>query len=201
LRLGILGGTFDPPHLGHLLLAQSAFEQFGLAGVLLIPTAHPFYKAARTVTAAEQRYAMAKAAVGDDMRLEASRVEIDRAGPSYTIDTLSYLHEAGAGLLEPYLVVGADALVDMPKWKGAEAIAQMATVLYAARPGTADEALEAAVAALPFQPRRIEQPPLAISSTALRGRAALGLSLRYYTPDPVAAYVADEGLYLQVPAC
>ncbi|MDR2957565.1 MAG: nicotinate-nucleotide adenylyltransferase, partial [Coriobacteriales bacterium] len=194
-RLGLLGGTFDPVHFGHLILAQSACEEFALDGVLFIPTAFPFYKSRHTLTDAETRYEMLSLAVISDNRFETSRIEIDRETPCYTIDTLNLLDQACAGKAEFYLIVGADSFKDLPKWKRANEIAQKATVLYGCRPGTDDSQTDQVAHAALFKAYAIGQPRLEISSSALRLRAALGLSARYYTPDTVAAYITKHHLY------
>jgi len=187
-RLGILGGTFDPVHFGHLLLAQSALEQFGLDGVLLVPTAYPFYKQAHLVSDVEERFHMLKLAIGDDQRFQASRVEIDREGPSFTVDTLDILSLVCAEKARFFLIVGADALLDLSSWKGAVALAKQVTVLYADRPGTSADLARQATINSEFDIRAIEQPLIEISSSALRARVAKGLSIRYYTPLAVADF-------------
>jgi nicotinate-nucleotide adenylyltransferase len=186
--LGILGGTFDPVHFGHLLLAQSALEQFMLDGVLFVPTAYPFYKQAHLVSDVEERFLMLKLAIGDDQRFQASRAEIDREGPSFTVDTLDILSQVCADKARFFLIVGADALLDLPNWKGAAVLAKQVTVLYTNRPGTSADLARQATIDTEFDIRAIEQPLIEISSSALRARVVEGLSIRYYTPLAAADY-------------
>ena len=206
VRLGLLGGSFDPVHNGHLLLAQFALEQHDLDGVLLIPVGFPFYKRQLMAltgrggpAAAEARLEMLRLAIEGNPAFGVSRVEIDREGPTFTIDTIRILNGlAGSGVegshLSLYLIVGADALIDLPNWHESQAIVDAVTILYSRRPGTNDEKVQevaaGSIAALP-----IDVPQLDISSTMIRKRIATGLPIRYLTPEAVVDYIEHHGLY------
>jgi nicotinate-nucleotide adenylyltransferase len=192
LRLGILGGTFDPIHLGHLHIAEQAYEQYGLLGVLFLPTGRPAWKLDREVTSAEDRFAMVAAAIADNPHFAVSRLEIDRPGVTYTQDTLATLQATWEDAVEMCFIVGADSARDLANWRGAREIARMVTVLVAGRPGTEDyrQAQD-----FGFAMRPIDTVPLDISSSELRKLAAAGLSLRYVVPEAVRALIAQRDLY------
>lgn len=196
-RLGILGGTFDPVHLGHLILGQQAQEQLALDRVLFVPAAQPWRKSGRRVTPPGERLEMVRLAVADNPLFEASSIEIDRGGPSYTADTLEQLRGELPDC-ELYFIAGQDALEDLPFWKGPDRILRLARVAVAARPGH-ERRIPAALRALTPDPEervvRVEMPLVEISGTLLRERARRGLSLRYFLPPAVEAYVRDRGLY------
>ena len=196
LKLGVLGGTFDPPHLGHLVLAEHAREQLGLDRVLWVPAGSPWRKAEREVSAVAQRAAMVRLAIAGHGAFELSTLEVDRAGPSYSVETLQALHDASPadGL---YFIVGLDALRDLPGWHEPARLIELATLAVAARsgerPGEAD--LERLLLGLAKRVVWIEMPRLDISGTDLRRRAGVGRSLRYLVPDAVEAYIREQGLY------
>jgi nicotinate-nucleotide adenylyltransferase len=189
--LGILGGTFDPIHYGHLAIAEEARERFGLARVLFMPTGAPPHKPTGRA-GAEHRYAMTVLATADNPAFAVSRLEIDRPGLSYTVDTLRALHEEYPGA-ELYMIIGADMALEFHTWRDPEGILAQATVVAATRPGWDLSRL----ASLPTAGRILpmDAPGLYLSSTALRARIAEGRSLRYLTPPPVAAYIREHGLY------
>lgn len=198
LAIGLLGGTFDPVHLGHLRLAEEAREQLGLDRVLFLPAPRPWRKARRTITPVAQRLAMVRLAVAGNPHFAVSTLELERAGPTYTADTLEALHaELGAGVTL-HFILGADALRDLPNWSRPERIVALTRLAVAERRRGAlrDLAtLEARVPGLTIALERVAMPLLAISSTDLRRRAAAGRSLRYLAPDAVAAYIAEHRLY------
>ena len=191
MRLGVFGGTFDPIHVGHLILAEAAREQLRLDKVSFIPAGDPWRKAGQVITPAPHRLAMVRLAIADNPAFQLDEREVVREGPSYTIDTLRELQAGLSAADELYLIVGEDALADMPNWRDPAAIAAAARIAVAPRAG-------AALPTLPFPTERlidVEMPLIAISATELRWRARLGLSLRYQVPDTVAAYVRDHRLY------
>ena len=193
-RLGILGGTFDPIHYGHLAIGEEARQRYALDRVCFIPAGEPPHKAPG-LASAEQRYLMTVLATADHPHFFVSRLEIDRPGRSYTVETLRQLR-AEQPATELFLLVGADMAVDFPGWREAEAILTLARVIVATRPGIDAAQVQQILtrpdmAALELMPA----PGLAISSTDLRARARAGASLRYLTPDAVAAYLRKEGLY------
>jgi len=196
-RLGLLGGTFNPPHLGHLLCAQEALLQLGLDRVLLVPAATPPHKEVEAEPGVGHRLAMCELAVAGDDRLGVSRADADRDGPAYTVELLRTLH-AAAPADELTFIVGGDMATALPAWREPEAILALARLGVAEREGVRRADVTDRLAALAGVPERIaffDMPRIDVSSSLLRRRAAAGLPLRYLTTDAVAAYVEREGLY------
>lgn len=192
-RVGVLGGTFDPVHHGHLVAASEAAYRLGLDQVLLVPAGRPWQKTRPDVSPAEDRYAMTVIATDPDPRLAASRVDVDRDGPTYTVDTLTDL-AAQLGDVELFFIAGADALAGLATWHRAEEIPALAHLVGVTRPGhplqtPADLGLADDAVTL------VQIPALAISSSDCRARVAAGEPIRYLVPDGVAEYVAEHGLY------
>ena len=192
-RLGVLGGTFDPIHYGHLLLAEEARIHYALDAVLFMPAGEPPHKGAQQASA-EQRYLMVSLATADHPCFYVSRLEIERAGASYTVDTLHALHRLYPRA-ELYLLLGADAALDFPQWRAPEEIARLATVVAATRPGFTLEPAPQAAGSASWRCDVLPMPGLHISSTALRLRVSAGLGLRYLTPTPVVSFIEKSGLY------
>lgn len=184
-RIGVFGGQFDPPHNGHLAIVRAARDQLGLDRVLVVPSARPPHRPA-PATPAETRYRLAQAAFAGEPGVEVSRMELDRAGPGYTAETLEAL--AGHGR-ELYLIVGADQLAAMASWHRPERVRELAHVVVAARPG--------APAAGGADLLAIE--PIDLSSSALRQRIGEGGDVRSMVPGAVVDAITREGLYLQTP--
>jgi nicotinate-nucleotide adenylyltransferase len=200
MRLGLLGGTFDPVHLGHLLLAECCREQLRLDQVLFLPAAVPPHKRDRELTPAAQRIEMLELAIAGHQQFAVCRLEIDRGGVSYTVDTLRHFrHEDPEG--ELFLLMGADMLHDLPHWREAETVCQLAIVAAVRRAGTPDLDFTAlANVASPerialFQGHQVEMPAIGLCSTAVRRRVAAGQSIRYQTPRAVEKYIQTHGLY------
>lgn len=192
--IGILGGTFDPPHYGHLLLGECAYRQFGLEKVLFIPAGDPYRKASHRVSAPHHRLAMTRLAVQGNPDFEVDPLEVERDGPSYTIDTLKALHLRGDTDL--VLILGADALEDMPHWRDHERLQDMARIVIAAKDRPAAEIVEmAGMAGLRGPLELVDMPPVGISGTTLRARLAEGRPCRYLLPDPVLFYIEEYALY------
>ncbi|MGI9123238.1 MAG: nicotinate-nucleotide adenylyltransferase [Mycobacterium sp.] len=196
-RLGVMGGTFDPIHHGHLVAASEVADLFGLDEVVFVPTGQPWQKD-RHVTAAEDRYLMTVIATASNPRFSVSRVDVDRDGPTYTTDTLrdlGALHED----CDLYFITGADALASILTWLGWEELFRLATFIGVSRPGyeLTDSHIKGAFDRLPDNALHlVEVPALAISSTDCRRRAAGGRPIWYLVPDGVVQYVAKRGLYL-----
>ncbi|MGK2851923.1 MAG: nicotinate-nucleotide adenylyltransferase [Candidatus Limnocylindrales bacterium] len=194
---GIFGGTFDPIHLAHLAVAEAARDDLGLASVTFIPAGEPPHKVGRQITAAHHRLAMVEAAIADNPGFRVSRVEVDRAGPSYTVDTLSSLSAAGEGPL--VLIMSMDSYLDLPTWREPARVLELATLAVAPRDGFEAAGPEFLIERVPgaaARTRFLAGPHLRLSASELRDRAAVGRSLRYLVPDAVAAYIGDHGLYL-----
>jgi nicotinate-nucleotide adenylyltransferase len=202
LRLGILGGTFNPPHLAHLVCAQEAHRELALDRVLLIPAAIPPHKPVEQEPGAEHRLQMCRLAVGDDDRFAVSDVELRRDGPSYTADTLYALHSQAPND-ELVLILGGDIAAGLPDWHRPEQVLELAAVAIAQRRGTPREKIVRALETLRGSERAgfFEMPRIEISSTMVRRRVQTGLPIRYFVPDPVLDYIEREGLYRsEVPA-
>ena len=196
-RVGIMGGTFDPPHHGHLVAADEARWQFELDRVVFIPTGQPWQKPAGVSPAAD-RCRMAALATAGNPAFAISRVEVDTPGPTYTVDTLRRLRaELGEGS-RLFFVVGADAVLQLLTWKDREQVLAMAEFLAATRPGSDLAGLDELLARLPGAADRVhlmEIPALAVSSSDIRARVARGAPYRYLVPEPVARYIQQQGLY------
>lgn len=192
-----MGGTFDPVHMGHLVAAEEALVQFNLDRVVFMPTGQPARKTDRVVSSAEQRYLMTVIATASNPDFEVSRMEIDRPGLTYTVDTMLALREQYGPEAELYFITGADAVWDITTWKDAHRFKGLCTFIAATRPGydlsaaLSEHAEELAVLDIEF----IEVPALAISSTDIRERVAQRRPIRYITPESVAAFIQKYGLY------
>jgi nicotinate-nucleotide adenylyltransferase len=199
--LGVFGGTFDPIHLAHLAVAEAARDAVGLEQVLFIPAGEPPHKAGRSITAAEHRLAMVRAAIAGNPAFVASRMELDRGGPSYTVDTLRDLRasRSAAGHGDRLaLILSAEAFVELPTWRDPEGVLALATLVVAPRDGypeAAPDFLERRFPGVAGEVVFLDGPRLRLSASELRTRAAAGRSLRYLVPDAVATYIGDHALY------
>jgi nicotinate-nucleotide adenylyltransferase len=206
-RLGLLGGTFDPPHYGHLLLADTARAQLGLQRVLFAPAGQPPHKPKNQPSPVAHRLAMVQAVLDEagEAAFLLSRVDVDRPGPHYTVDTLKLLR-AQYPAAQVWLILGADSLGDLPHWRDPAGIMALARLAVLARPGYEPDLQRLAAQLFPGDsltpPTDLRQsiewlpgPSLGLSSSVLRQRAHLGLPLRYLTPGSVQAYVNQHGLY------
>jgi nicotinate-nucleotide adenylyltransferase len=185
--VGLFGGSFDPIHHGHLIVARIAAEELGLGQVRFMPARAQPLKAGRHGAGAAQRAAMVELAIAGEPGFALEPIELGREGYSYTVDTLRALREREPGL-DPVLLLGMDAAADLPRWKESAAVLDLARVTVFARPGSP-------VLDVPGIWRVVDVPALEISATELRRRAAAGRSIRYWVPDAVADYVATHGLY------
>jgi len=200
VRLGIMGGTFDPIHFGHLVTAQEALVQFNLDRVMFMPTGQPALKSRKSVSPAEDRYLMTVLATAANPDFDVSRLEVDRPGLTFTVDTLEALGADYGPSAELFFITGADAVWEIVGWKDAGKVATLATFIAATRPGYDLQAARAAhrVEASAFRIEYIEVPALAISSTDLRERVRAKRSIRYLTSESVLSYVEKRGLYREV---
>ena len=194
-RIGVMGGTFDPIHHGHLVAASEGQAWFDLDEVLFVPTGQPWQKADRKVSPAEDRYLMSVIATAANPRFNVSRVDIDREGFTYTIDTLRELSAAHPDA-DLYFITGADAMAQILSWRDHDELFELAHFVSCTRPG--HELDESILAGLPAeQVTVVEIPALAISSTDCRTRVASGEPVWYLVPDGVVQYIGKHGLYLQ----
>lgn len=200
MKLGIFGGSFDPVHLGHLILAEQCREQANLDRVVFIPAARPPHKTERELTPFHHRVEMLTLAISGQPAFQVDPLENDRPGPSYTVHTLEELkaRDAAADL---WLILGGDSLVDLPLWLQPRRLLELAGLLVVARPGwemPAADSLRASLnleAAFPLRLEKVECPQIGISSRDLRRRLADGRSVRYQIPRAAEAYIADKDLY------
>ncbi|HEY7092403.1 MAG TPA: nicotinate-nucleotide adenylyltransferase [Ktedonobacterales bacterium] len=199
-RYGILGGTFDPPHIGHLILAQEAYVRLGLNRVWFVPTGVSPHKLGQLVTPAIHRVAMLERALANDARFDLLTLEIERPGPSYTVDTLRQLRAQWRVEVEIALILGWDMLLFLPQWRDPTGVvASVDEIVAVHRPGAdSSDALDDVFARLPDlrgKLRMLSFPQLDISSTEIRERAAQGLPVRYLVSDVVSEYISAQGLY------
>jgi nicotinate-nucleotide adenylyltransferase len=194
-RLGILGGTFNPPHVGHLVCAQEAHAQLGLDRVVLMPACVPPHKKVVADPGPQARYALCERAIEGDDRFAVSRLELARGGRSFTVDTLRALH-ASSPQDELFLIVGGDMAKSLPSWREPAALLELATLAVAERSGTEHDEIEAALAGLDAERARFfEMPRIDVSSSLVRERVAAGRPIRFLVPDAVAGAIAEHGWY------
>ena len=199
LNVGLMGGTFDPIHIGHLVTAEEARQQFSLDYVIFIPAGVPPHNEKKQVSPAEHRSLMTTLAVMSNPSFIVSRVEVDKKEPSYTIDTLRYFKSSGAPGANLYFITGADAIMEILTWKDYSSLAKLCTFIAVSRPEYPLERLSEITAdrfpELKSRIHLLEIPALAISSTFIRKRVALGKTIKYLTPEPVEQYIKKHGLY------
>lgn len=191
---GIMGGTFDPVHFGHLLMAERAREEFGLQRVIFVPAGAPAHKPAWRVTEAQHRWNMVCLAIGDNACFEASRIEIDRPGPTYSIDTVREFRRLWPED-EPYFIVGMDTVGEIPGWYRADELVHLTQFIVACRPGWDCNPQEVLPAGFPARLHLVESPLMEISSTDIRERVRRGKSIRYTAPAAVVDYIQANNLY------
>jgi nicotinate-nucleotide adenylyltransferase len=193
--IGVLGSAFNPPHLGHLALAQEALWQLGLSEVLLVPTGEAPHKRIADDPGRELRMTMTRLAAADDQRFSVSSLEVDREGPSYTYETLELLAEE-RGETELVFVMGADAAVGLESWRRPDRVVELARIAVARRAGVSDAEVGAVMRSLGAGgATMLEMPQFGVSSSAVRERAAAGRPLRYLVPEPVARFIEEKGIY------
>jgi nicotinate-nucleotide adenylyltransferase len=191
-RLGVMGGTFDPIHYGHLVTAEEALDQFDLDGVVFLPTGRPWMKAHEVISDAEDRYLMSVIATASNPLFSVSRMEVDRDGPTYTVDTLRALKQERGPKTDLFFITGADAMLEILQWKEPEELFELAHFIAATRPGYDIASFDASQ--LPGV-TVMNIPALAISSTDIRVRVAGGHPIRYLVPEGVKSYIEKAGLY------
>lgn len=198
MRRGILGGTFDPVHTGHLILAQEMTWRLGLDEMLFMPAGLPWMKREEELTTQEHRRAMVQLAIAGDRRFRLTTIELDRPGETYTVDTLEELRGGEMAQDELLLVMGVDTLNTMHRWKSPGRILELARLAVAIRPGHQGMDLRELEAIDPTAGERImsvRMPLIEISGTELRRRVKVGEPVRYLVPEPVAEYIEEYGLY------
>lgn len=188
MTIGLFGGSFDPIHHGHLIVAQAVADALGLEEVRFVPAREQPFKVGQHLAPADLRARMVEVAIAGDARFRLERAELERSGPSYTVDTLRQLQAREPGR-KFALLVGADAARDLPQWREAGSLPELAELVVFARAGTA-------APELPWPVRRVMVPAIEISATEIRRRVREGRSIRYLVPDPVVEVIRSGGLYL-----
>jgi len=199
VKIGVLGGTFDPVHNGHLIVAEEARRRLNLAEVLFVPAGQPWLKADSTILAAEHRVRMVRLAIAGEPDFKLSTMEIDRAGPSYTVDTIAALQaQLGAGD-ELFFILGWDSLAQLPQWREPSRLITICRLVAVPRPGYPCPDLNSLEAVIPGLSRSLillDKPEVDIGATEIRNRVAHGLSIDHLVPEPVDEYIKKHKLYL-----
>ncbi|MDY6893544.1 MAG: nicotinate-nucleotide adenylyltransferase [Chloroflexota bacterium] len=199
-RIGIFGGTFDPIHLGHLIIAEEVRWKLSLEEVLFVPTGQPWLKGEATISAAEHRLEMVLSATASNPYFSVSTIEIERDGSSYSVETVAELKASLGARAKLHFIVGQDALAELPRWKNPRRLVELCQVVAVGRPGHGMLDLDALEPSIPGASDRIllvDVPQIEISATDIRRRVASGLSIRYLVPEAVEKYIAEQGLYIQ----
>ena len=199
VKIGVMGGTFDPPHNGHLAMAREVRSRLGLQSVIFIPAGQPWLKSEMPVSPAADRYEMVKLAISTYPYFRPSSIEIDRSGPSYTVDTLIQLRSELSSDSELLFLVGWDSLAQLPDWYQPWRLIGLCTLVALPRPGYAPDlaALEARIPGISGHIIMLDIPTMAVSATEVRERAAQGADISKLVPDRVADYIRDNRLYRQ----
>ncbi len=198
MKIGLLGGTFDPIHMGHLVIAEEVRLKLALDEVLFIPAGQPWLKSERRVAPGEHRLEMLKLAIGSNPHFKVSTIEFERPGPSYTVDTIAALRDELGAEVELYFIVGFDTLAELPIWKEPSRLLGMCHIVAVRRPGYAEldwRSLEQAIPGVSSRVVVVDVPQVDISSTQIREQVAKGLSIRYLVPEAVEAYILKHRLY------
>jgi len=199
MNVGVLGGTFDPIHMGHLILAEEVRVRLNLAEVLFVPAGQPWLKVGSPVSPARHRVEMVRLAIADRPYFKLSTIEIERAGPTYTVDTIAGLKARLGGGDELFFILGRDNLAELPLWKEPSRLITMCRLVAVPRPGYPLPDLKALEASIPGLSQRVvlmDRPEIDISASAIRDRVVRGLSIRHLAPEPVAGYIRQHKLYL-----
>jgi len=198
MKIGVLGGTFDPIHNGHLIVAEEVRARLDLAEVLFVPAGLPWLRTNIPLTAAEHRVQMVRLAIGNKPYFKLSTMEVERAGPSYTVDTIVELKgRLGAGD-ELFFILGWDSLAELPKWREPQRLIKMCYLVAVPRPGYLQPDIKSLDATIPGLSQRVillDTPEVDISGSVIRKRVAQGLSIAHLVPELVDRYIREQGLY------
>lgn len=198
MNVGVLGGTFDPIHMGHLIIAEEARLRLGLSQVIFVPAGQPWLKGQLEISAGEHRLEMIRLAIAASPSFRASTVDLDRPGPSYTVDTLADLRLELGEEANFYFILGLDALAELPTWREPERILEMCQLVAVRRPECRDLDLDSLERSFPGISGRViilDNPLIGISSSEIRERVAAGLPITNLVPDAVERYIREKGLY------
>ncbi len=200
MNIGVLGGTFDPIHMGHLIIAEEVRARLDLAEVLFVPAGQPWLKANNIISPAEHRVEMVRLAIAKEPSFKLSTMEIERAGPSYTVDTIAELsRQIGAGD-KLFFILGWDNLIQLPRWHEPSRLVRLCRLVPLRRVGYPSpdlDSLEAAVPGLSQSLIMLDTPQIEISSSEIRDRVARGLSIHHLVPEPVERYIKEHRLYVR----
>ena len=199
MAIGVFGGTFDPIHIGHLIIAEEARLRLGLSNVIFVPAGEPWLKGAREISPAAHRLEMIKLAIASNPHFRVSMGDLDRGGPSYTVDTIADLRRDLGEAANFYFILGLDALAEFAMWREPRRIIEMCYLVAARRPEAREFDSESLERSIPGISRRLiilDNPQIGISSSEIRERVAKGLSIRNLVPDAVERYIREQGLYL-----
>jgi nicotinate-nucleotide adenylyltransferase len=196
VNIGILGGTFDPIHIGHLVVAEEARIEVGLNEVLFVPAGQPSLKLDHNITQADQRVEMVRRAIADNPHFKLCTLEVERPGPSYTVDTLTMLREQLGSKASLFFILGRDTLDGLHLWKEPKKLVQLCRMVVAPRLGSKDlKHLETEIPGLLDKVIQLDMPVIGVSSSGIRQRIAQGLSIRYLVPADVEKYITEQKVY------
>jgi nicotinate-nucleotide adenylyltransferase len=196
VNIGILGGTFDPIHMGHLVVAEEARTKLGLREVLFVPAGQPWLKQDRNITPAVHRIEMVRLAIADNPHFKLSTLEVEHPGPSYTVDTLTVLQKQLGNEASLFFVLGRDTLAELPLWKEPRKVVQLCRLVVPPRLGSKDlKHLEEAIPGLLNRVIQLDMPVIGVSSSEIRQRLAQGLTIRYLVPLEVEKYITEHRIY------
>jgi len=196
VNIGVLGGTFDPIHIGHLVVAEEARMKLGLREVLFVPAGQPWLKRDRDITPAVHRVEMVRRGIADNPYFKLCTLEVERPGPSYAVDTLTMLRKQLGSEASLFFILGRDTLAELPLWKEPEKLVQLCRLVVAPRLGSKDlKHLETAIPGLLDKVIQLDMPVIGISSSGIRQRLAQELSIRYLVPKGVEEYIVEHELY------
>jgi nicotinate-nucleotide adenylyltransferase len=197
VNIGVLGGTFDPIHIGHLVVAEEARIKVGFNEVLFVPAGQPLLKPDRSITPAAHRVQMVRRAIADNPHFKLCTLEVERPGPSYTVDTLTMLREQLGSEASLSFILGRDTLAGLPSWKEPKKLVQLCRLVVAPRLGSKDlKHLETEIPGLLDKVIQLDMPVIGISSSGIRRRIAQGLPIRYLVPAEVERYITDQKIYM-----
>ena len=198
MNIGVMGGTFDPIHNGHLIVAEEVKAKLNLAEVLFVPAGQPWLKANSPISPAEHRLQMVRLAIADKPYCKLSTMEIERAGPSYTVDTIAELQGQLGAEDKLFFILGWENLAELPHWHEPSRLIKMCYLVAVPRPGYSAPDLNSLEVAIPGLSRRVillDAPEIDISASEIRNRVAQGLSIHHLVPEPVERYIREQGLY------
>jgi nicotinate-nucleotide adenylyltransferase len=196
VNIGVLGGTFDPIHIGHLVVGEEARMKLGLSEILFVPAGQPWLKQDRDITPAAHRVEMVRRAIADNPHFKLCTLEVERPGPSYTVNTLTLLQKQLGSQASLFFILGRDTLAGLPLWKEPEKLVQLCRLVVPPRLGSRDlKHLETAIPGLLDKVIQLDMPVIGISSSEIRQRLAQGLSIRYLVPPEVEKYITEHKIY------